>query len=73
MAYETINPANGEKLKTFDQLSDADMQKTIEKADTAFREWKKTSFSDRAALLTEVGRFLRNRKEELGRLMTLEM
>lgn len=73
MAYETINPANGEKLKTFEQLSDADMQKAIEKADTAFGEWKKTSFSKRAALLKEVGKLLRDRKEELARLMTLEM
>ena len=23
MAYETINPANGEKIRTFDRLSDA--------------------------------------------------
>lgn len=73
MAYETINPANGEKLKTFSQVSDGDMQKAIEKADTAFGEWKQTPFSERAALLTEVARLLRDRKEELARLMTLEM
>jgi succinate-semialdehyde dehydrogenase / glutarate-semialdehyde dehydrogenase len=73
MAYETINPANGEKIKTFNQLSDAGMEKTIEKADLAFSSWKQTSFPERAALLKKVGGVLRQRKEELARLMALEM
>ncbi|WP_234572754.1 NAD-dependent succinate-semialdehyde dehydrogenase [Rhodohalobacter sp. 614A] len=73
MAYETINPATGEKIKTFDELSDADINKAIEKADSAFQSWKKTSFSERAELLKKVGELLRDRKEELGKLMTLEM
>lgn len=73
MPYETINPANGEKIKTFDDLSDADMQKAIEKSHSAFVGWKQTSFSDRAGLLKEVGRLLRERKEDLARTMALEM
>lgn len=73
MAYETVNPATGEKIKTFDELSDADIKMAIEKADSAFQSWKKTSFSERAELLKKVGELLRDRKEELGKLMTLEM
>lgn len=73
MAYETINPATGEKIKTFEDLSDADIKKAITKADDAFQSWKKTSFSERAELLKKVGELLRDRKEELGKLMTLEM
>lgn len=73
MAYETVNPATGEKVKRFDGLSDADMKKAIEKGDNAFQSWKKTSFAERAELLKKVGELLRDRKEELGKLMTLEM
>lgn len=73
MAYETVNPATGEKVERFDGLSDADMKKAIEKGDNAFQSWKKTSFSERAELLKKVGELLRDRKEELGKLMTLEM
>lgn len=73
MAYETVNPATGKKIKTFDQLSDDDMKMAIEKADETFHSWKKTSFSERANLLKKVGELLRERKEELGKLMTLEM
>lgn len=73
MAYETVNPATEEKVKRFDGLSDADMKKAIEKGDNAFQSWKKTSFSERAELLKKVGELLRDRKEELGKLMTLEM
>jgi succinate-semialdehyde dehydrogenase / glutarate-semialdehyde dehydrogenase len=73
MAYETINPANGKKIKTFDSLSDNEMKNAIEKADSVFREWKQTSFSDRAFLLKKAGALLRERKEELARMMSLEM
>ncbi len=73
MAYETVNPATGEKIKTFEGLSDADMKMAIEKADETFHSWKKTSFSKRAELLKKVGELLRERKEKLGKLMTLEM
>lgn len=73
MAYETINPATGEKIKTFDGLSDEDMKKAIKKADDAFHSWKKTSLSERAKLLKKVAELLRERKKELGKLMSLEM
>jgi succinate-semialdehyde dehydrogenase/glutarate-semialdehyde dehydrogenase len=54
MAYETINPATGKKIKTFDQLSDADMKMAIEKADQTLDSWKQTSFSRRADLLKKI-------------------
>ncbi len=73
MAYETINPATGEKIKTFDSLSNTDMEKAIEKADSAFREWRQTTFANRSKRLKKAGEILRERKEELARMMTLEM
>jgi len=73
MAYESINPADGKSHKTFEGLSDDGMQKAIEKSDEAFKTWRKTSFSKRSSLLKKVGSLLRDRKEELARLMTLEM
>ena len=73
MAYETINPVTGEKLRSFESLTNDEMIKAIEKADGAFHDWKKTSFSQRAALLRRVGELLRERKEELGRIMATEM
>ncbi len=73
MAYETINPANEEKIKTFDSLGDEEMKKAIEKADSVFREWRQTTFSDRTKLLKKTGELLRQRKEKLARMMTLEM
>jgi succinate-semialdehyde dehydrogenase / glutarate-semialdehyde dehydrogenase len=73
MAYETINPATGEKIKTFDSLSDSEMKRAIEKAGNTFSSWKQTTFKERAVLLKQVGGLLRDRKEELARMMTLEM
>src|SRR5690554_619922 len=73
MAYQSINPADGSVHKTYEELSDAEMETAIERSDKAFKSWKQTSYSHRADLLRKVAGLLRERKEELARLMTLEM
>lgn len=73
MAYEIINPATGETIKTIEQHHDEDIHNAIELADETFREWKQRSFYERSKLLTKLGGLLRERKEELAETMTLEM
>ena len=56
MSYAVTNPATGETVKTFDTISDADLQAAIATADDAFRTWSRaTSVQDRAALVRRVG------------------
>lgn len=73
MAYEIINPATGETIKTIEQHQDEEISKAIKLADETFKEWKRRSFYDRSKLLTKLGELLRERKEELAETMTLEM
>lgn len=73
MAYETINPANGKKIESVEQHHDEHIKKAIEEADMAFREWRQRSFYERSKLLNKLGELLRERKEELAEIMTLEM
>lgn len=68
-----MNPADGKSYKKFDSLSDAEMQKAIERSDMVFKTWRKSSFPERSSLLKKVSHLLRERKEELARLVTLEM
>src|ERR1700730_6903578 len=73
MKLESINPANGEKLAAFDELSSAKLETKIGAAFKAFRSWRQTSFAERAAILNIAADVLISDKEHWARLMTLEM
>jgi succinate-semialdehyde dehydrogenase/glutarate-semialdehyde dehydrogenase len=73
MPIATLNPATGELIKSFDGHSQAEIDARIRKAVETFRKHRLTPFSDRAAKMKRAGELLIERKEELGKLMTLEM
>ena len=73
MPLESINPATGELLERFRELSTAQVEASVLKAHKAFCSWRQTGFSERARPLLRVAGRLRSEKEALARLMTLEM
>ena len=73
MAIATINPATGETVKTFQALSDAEIETKLELAVSAFRKERKTPFSERARRMRCAAEILERGKEKFARLMTLEM
>lgn len=74
MAYQSINPFNGELLKSFDQLTDAQMESAVARADNTFHDvWSKTTFRDRAKVVGRATSLMLERKENLARLAALEM
>jgi len=73
MAIATINPATGETLKTFDALTDAQVDQKIQKATETFTTFRKLSFADRARMMNRAAELLEQEKDVLAHLMTLEM
>jgi succinate-semialdehyde dehydrogenase/glutarate-semialdehyde dehydrogenase len=73
MAIATINPATGEVVKTFDPLTDAQIEQKLQLAASAFRTHRKTSFADRASKMLRAAEILEKEKDECAHLMTLEM
>jgi succinate-semialdehyde dehydrogenase/glutarate-semialdehyde dehydrogenase len=73
MAIATINPATGEVIKTFEPLTEAQIEAKLQRATDAFREHRKTSFADRAAKMRRAADILEKEKDECAHLMTLEM
>jgi succinate-semialdehyde dehydrogenase/glutarate-semialdehyde dehydrogenase len=69
----TINPANGETVKTFEAHGDAEIEERLALADQTFRTWRATSFSERAALVNALADVLDGDVEDLARTMTIEM
>ncbi|HEX8088551.1 MAG TPA: NADP-dependent succinic semialdehyde dehydrogenase [Blastocatellia bacterium] len=73
MAIATINPATGETLKTFEPLSDPELEKKLQLALDTFRDYRRTPFRERAQKMTRAAEILDSGKEEFGRIMTTEM
>ena len=73
MAIATINPATGETLKTFEPLTDAQIEEKLQRATTAFARHRKMPFAERTRLMLKVADILEKDKEVFGRLMTTEM
>jgi succinate-semialdehyde dehydrogenase/glutarate-semialdehyde dehydrogenase len=73
MPIATVNPATGELLKSFEPLTDAQIEEKIQKAVNTFATYRLLPFSKRAAWMRKAADILDSEKEEFGRLMTLEM
>lgn len=69
----SVNPATGETLATYLWATADDVERAISQADTGFRQWRRESVSHRAQKLRDLGAALRNRGEEMARMMSREM
>lgn len=72
-SIKTVNPATNQVEKEYDVMTDAQVESILAAANKAFQSWRKTSFAERAKLLHRVAEIMRQRKEELGRLCSIEM
>ena len=73
MTIATIDPASGQTIKTFEQMTDAQVEARVRRAAETFREYRKTPFAERARNMLKAAEILETEKNALGRLMTLEM
>jgi succinate-semialdehyde dehydrogenase/glutarate-semialdehyde dehydrogenase len=73
MAMQSINPASGEKGRTYEMQSWPQVEAELEKSRRAFSGWRKCGFAERRGLLQRAGRILEKEKGELSRQMSLEM
>jgi len=70
---KSINPATGETIKEYPEHSSDDVAKVIDAIDAAQQGWKKTTFKERAEKMSRAASLLRDRKEDLSKLMVAEM
>nr|WP_320050552.1 NAD-dependent succinate-semialdehyde dehydrogenase [uncultured Desulfuromonas sp.] len=73
MALESLNPATGELLETFEEWSDEQVTSTIEAVHSAYLNWRTTSFAERKPLMLKAADVLRQRKDEFATMMAVEM
>ncbi len=67
-----INPATEEEVVKVPLSAKSDVDKAVQAAKTAQKEWALTPAPMRAEVLFEVGNIMKERKEHLSQLLTLE-
>ncbi len=73
MKLKSINPATEELNKEFEIFSEDKIVKIVEESRKAFNEWKNYDLSNRTKYLLNLADVLRKRKNEYGRLISIEM
>jgi len=72
--FDDVNPADrGDVLGGFPRSESTDVDRAVQAAQEGFARWRRVPAPRRAEVVLRAGQILRQRKEELGRLMTREM
>jgi aldehyde dehydrogenase (NAD+) len=69
----SINPADGREIAKVAQATDKDYENVMAAAVEAFKEWRMIPAPRRGLIVRDLGEALRDKKDALGRLVTLEM
>ena len=74
MAYQSISPYDGKTHQSFQECPPAQLEAKLERADACFQHgWRDADFAARSAVLTRAAALMRERREQLAALITLEM
>lgn len=71
--FETINPANGKRLQTFDYHSDIEISQSLHKVEQAFFVWQSTSIEQRILPIQNLANVLEKHCDTLAETLSLEM
>ena len=73
MPYQSLNPATGELLKSFPEITGPQLEAKLVAASACFAVWRHKSYAERAKIVAKVATLMLEHQEKLARTMTLEM
>jgi succinate-semialdehyde dehydrogenase/glutarate-semialdehyde dehydrogenase len=73
MEYESVNPFDGQTLKTFVEITDEQLEKKLAAAQTCYETWRHKTYSERATIVAKAAAIMHAKFDEFARLATLEM
>ncbi|MFJ2886298.1 NADP-dependent succinic semialdehyde dehydrogenase [Streptomyces sp. NPDC087305] len=73
MPIATVNPANGETLKTYEAMGAEEIERRLQLAEATFRTYRTSAFAERAGLMHRAADLLDEDQQDIGRIMTTEM
>jgi acyl-CoA reductase-like NAD-dependent aldehyde dehydrogenase len=72
-AIETINPATGNVIGSYNNMSIEQINQKTKDARNSFEDWKKLDISERCTYMRRLGRVMKKNKEDYAKLITEEM
>lgn len=73
MALQSINPATGEIIKDFAELTDEELEQKLVLAQATYETWRGVPVQERAEHLRNIARVLREHKAEYAAIITSEV
>ncbi|MFE6281408.1 NADP-dependent succinic semialdehyde dehydrogenase [Streptomyces sp. NPDC057877] len=73
MSIATVNPANGETVKTYQAMGEEEIERRLQLAEATFRTYRTTGFDERAALMRRAADLLDEDQRDIARVITTEM
>lgn len=73
MAMQSLNPATGELLESYEEHTADQVEISVVRAYQAFGVWRQTGFAERTRLLLRAAELLRSQMKALADLMSREM
>ncbi len=70
---DSINPATGQKIRSYAEYPPHKIEEMIQHAQKAFQTWRRMPFNERARVMKKTAEILRNNKDSYARLMADEM
>ena len=67
-----MNPATGEEIGRVPKVGQDDMDEALSAADRGFKEWRRVSAFDRSKIMRKAGNLLRERADDIARILTME-
>jgi succinate-semialdehyde dehydrogenase/glutarate-semialdehyde dehydrogenase len=73
MTYASVNPFDNKLFKSFDEVTDKQLEEKIALATACFATWKQTSYAERAKIVQKAAKLLEEQADHFAHIMTLEM
>jgi succinate-semialdehyde dehydrogenase/glutarate-semialdehyde dehydrogenase len=73
MSYQSINPADGKTLKSFEQISDKALEAALATAESTYESWRHKTYAERAKVISKASSLMAAHVDDFAKLATLEM
>jgi succinate-semialdehyde dehydrogenase/glutarate-semialdehyde dehydrogenase len=73
MEYQSVNPFDNKLVRSFDEITDKQLEAKIATATSCYAGWKQKTYKERAAIVNTAARLLHEQAGHFAEIMTLEM
>ena len=68
MSYQTVNPFDNKLVKSFDEITDSQLEAKLAQASACFATWKTTSYAERAKVVARAAKLLHEQADRFAQL-----